>query len=129
MDFLRELFRVPDPKKVSRFEDEKDLIRSLHYLDVRVRQGAATGLAERGTLDAVEPLIVALKDPDERVYQAVRAALFQVLTRLKGTADHQPALAELRRSLEREKHPPLRQTVNEAIQFMETPASEPENPA
>lgn len=127
MELLRELFRMPDPKKLTRLEDVKGLIRALHYLDVNVRQGAAAGLAEIGDLSAVEPLIVALKDPDERVRRAVRTALLQVLSRLKGSPEHEPALAQLRRSQAQENHPFLLQTVSEAIQLMETPTASQES--
>ena len=73
------LFGPPDVAKLEAKGDVPGLIRALGYeKDSAVRQAAATALGQIRNADAVEPLIVNLRDPDVAARQAAATALGQI---------------------------------------------------
>ncbi len=89
------LFGPPDVDKLKAKHDVQGLIRALGYAaDANVRRAAAEGLAELGDARAVEPLILALKNPDWQHDWHDTSALTGALTRL-GTPSVGPLIAAL----------------------------------
>ncbi|MEA4908516.1 MAG: HEAT repeat domain-containing protein [Chloroflexi bacterium] len=122
MEFLRELFRPPDPQKLKKLEDVRGLINALHYMDVGVRTETANVLAEMRPAEAVPELIVALKDPDERVRTAVAHALQEIVTLHKDTPQRDQVQQWLLEALQAQTNDYLRQTVSELLPIFDMPA-------
>jgi HEAT repeat protein len=89
------LFGPPDVEKLKVKRDVQGLIRALGYAaDASVRRAAVEGLAELGDARAVDPLILALKNPDWQHDWHDTAALTDALTRL-GTPSVGPLIDAL----------------------------------
>jgi HEAT repeat protein len=86
------LFGPTDVEKLKAKRDVQGLIRALGYTaDASVRRAAVEGLAEIGDARAVDPLILALKNPDWQHDWHDTAALTEALTRL-GTSSVGPLI-------------------------------------
>ena len=89
------LFGPPDVEQLKVKRDVQGLIRALGYTaDANLRRSAVEGLGEIGDARAVEPLILALKNPDWQHDWLDTAALTDALTRL-GAASVGPLIAAL----------------------------------
>jgi HEAT repeat protein len=79
------LFGPPDVEQLKTKRDVQGLIRALGYTaDATVRRAAVAGLGELGDARAVEPLILALKNPDWQHDWHDTSALSEALVRLGG---------------------------------------------
>ncbi|MDI6874331.1 MAG: HEAT repeat domain-containing protein [Actinomycetota bacterium] len=107
---VRALGRIRDP---STFRVMAEAIQDIHPL---VRKAAAWSLGQAGRRKAVEPLIAALKDPDDEVRKEVAEALLRIGT---------PALYPLVSAL-KEGDPEIKGRVAEVIGlFYQSPDMEP----
>ena len=89
------LFGPPDIEQLKVKRDVQGLIRALGYTaDGNVRRAAVQGLGELGDARAVEPLVLALKNPDWQHDWHDTAVLTEALTRL-GTPSVGPLIASL----------------------------------
>lgn len=89
------LFGPPDVEQLKVKRDLPGLIRALGYTsDANVRRAAVAALGELGDVRAVEPLVLALKNPDWQHDWHDTAALTDALTRL-GTLSVGPLIAAL----------------------------------
>ncbi|HEX7491383.1 MAG TPA: HEAT repeat domain-containing protein [Candidatus Limnocylindrales bacterium] len=89
------LFGPPDVEQLKVRRDVQGLIRALGYAaDASVRRAAVAALGELGDARAVDPLILAMRNPDWQHDWHDTAALTEALTRL-GTPSVGPLIATL----------------------------------